>query len=203
MRAWLAIMVVTICGCATMDKSECINADWQSIGYEDGARGYKTSHIGRHRQACAKHGVTPDFDMYERGRGQGLLEWCTPRNGYRLGMRGKLYNGVCPPALEPEFMSAISRGQAFRDYDTEIKKQRSRLQKMVAEKVSIDKNIKALESELISDGISPRRRMQLLEEIRQLEQDQRYMIKDIEDMEHTLEDMQANLEQMRSNNPYR
>jgi hypothetical protein len=200
---WWAVVFVVFCGCATLDKSECINADWQSIGYEDGARGYKTSHIGRHRRACAKHGITPDFDLYERGRRQGLLEWCTPRNGYRLGTQGKVYNGVCPPASAPAFMKAISQGRAFRDYENEVKKQDGRLEKMVAEQVSIDRDINALEAELIRDGISPRRRMKLLEEIRQLEQDQRYLISDIEDMEQTLEDMQANLEQMRSNNPYR
>lgn len=200
---WWAVVFVVFFGCATLDKSQCINADWQSIGYEDGARGYKTSHIGRHRRACAKHGVTPDFDLYESGRRQGLLEWCTPRNGYRLGTRGKVYNGVCPPALAPAFMKAISQGRAFRDYENEVKKQDGRLNKMVAEQVAIDRDINALEAELISDGISPRRRMKLLEEIRQLEQDQRYLISDIEDMEQTLEDMQANLEQMRLNNPYR
>lgn len=199
---WRVVVVVLLSGCATLDKSECIQADWVSIGYEDGARGYKTSHIGRHRKACAKYGITPDFDQYESGRRQGLLEWCTPRNGYRLGTQGKLYNGVCPPALAPDFMAAISQGRALRDYENEIKEQTNRLKKLIAKQATIDGDINALEAELISDGISPRRRMKLLAQIRHLEKDQRDVLRDITDMEHTIEDMQANLDQMRSNNPY-
>lgn len=203
MAPWWAFVVIMLWGCATLDESECIHADWQSIGYEDGARGFKTSHIGRHRQACAKYGISPDFDLYERGRRKGLLEWCTPRNGYRLGPRGKSYNGVCPQELAPAFMAAISRGRALRDYENEVKKQAARLKQMVIKRDAIDEDIKVLEAELVSDGVSPRRRMKLLDEIRHLEDDQRHIVRDIEDMGLTLEDMQANLKRMRSNHPYR
>jgi hypothetical protein len=202
MVPWWAVVVALLCGCATLDKSECIHADWQSIGYEDGARGFKTSHIGRHRKACAKYGVIPDIDRYESGRRQGLLEWCTPRNGYRLGTQGKLYNGECPPDLAPDFMAAISQGRALRDYQSEIKKQENQLKKLAAEQATIDETINALEADLIRDGVSPRRRMTLLSQIRRLEADQRNINRDIKDMEHTLEDMQTHFHRLRSNNPY-
>ena len=96
----LAILMV-LAGCASLGKEECLNADWRTIGYEDGTRGYSGSRIASHRKACAKHGVTPDLDQYEEGRLLGLREYCTPRNGYRLGTMGKGYNGVCPSDLAP------------------------------------------------------------------------------------------------------
>jgi len=34
---------------------------------------------------------------------QGLIECCTPSDGYYMGTRGAIYNGVCPEALEPDF----------------------------------------------------------------------------------------------------
>ena len=52
--------------CATLNKDECLTADWYQIGYEDGAKGYPLSRIGKHRKACAKHGVTPDMPPYEQ-----------------------------------------------------------------------------------------------------------------------------------------
>lgn len=200
---WIAAAALILGGCATLDKDECINADWKSIGYEDGARGYKASHIGQHRKACAKHGVAPDFDLYENGRRKGLMEWCTPRNGYRLGRQGKLYNGVCPNTLEPAFVEALDRGRALYAYEKEVTKQEEQMKKMMAELDAIEGHIHALETELVSDGVSPRRRMQLLEEIRRLEDDRRYFLNDIDDMEHTLMDMRANLERMRAEYPYR
>ena len=86
------------------------NADWYSIGYVDGARGYPASKIGEHRRACAEYSVRPDFGRYDEGRIAGLVEYCNPRNGYWLGTKGALYNGVCPKNLEePLILSPISK----------------------------------------------------------------------------------------------
>ncbi len=197
-----ATVAAAVYGCATLDKAECINADWKSIGFEDGARGYKGSHIGRHRKACAQHGVAPDHDLYEAGRQQGLLEWCTPHNGYRLGTQGKHYNGVCPNTLAARFMEALDQGRAVNAYGKELKKQEGQLKKMVVELDAMDEDIKAMEAELVRDDVSPRRRMKLLNEIRHLEEDQRYLMNDIEDMEQTLDDMRNNLTRMRADNPF-
>jgi hypothetical protein len=62
-------------GCATLGKEECLNADWFTIGFEDGARGYPASRIGDHREACAKHGVTLISDLMSRAAWQ--QEYCS------------------------------------------------------------------------------------------------------------------------------
>jgi outer membrane murein-binding lipoprotein Lpp len=189
-------------GCATLDKDECLNADWQSIGYEDGARGYKTSRIANHRKACAKHGIAPDFDLYERGRLRGLEEWCTPRNGYRQGLGGKGYSGACPEQLEPTFLKGYTYGKDVRAYAATIQRQERDLKKMLTELDAMDQELAAMEDELVSPGVSPRRRRQLLGEIRQLEADQNLLINDINAMELALDDMQAHLNRLKSENPY-
>jgi hypothetical protein len=195
------VAALILFGCATLDKDECINADWQAIGFEDGARGYKTSRIGSHRKACAKHGVTPDFELYKTGHRQGLEHWCTPRNGYGLGARGKSYNGVCPEELAPAFLEAFNRGRALHAYENEVKKAEAELKKMHAQLEAMDEEILSLEVQMVQDGVSPRRRMRLLDEMRLLEDERRLFLYDIDDMEQTLEDMQANLNRMRANNP--
>ena len=61
--------------CATgMGKDECAAADWRTIGYEDGVRGFPADRIGAHRVACAKHQVTPDLAAYMEGRDRGLVD---------------------------------------------------------------------------------------------------------------------------------
>jgi hypothetical protein len=199
---WLACVAMVLGGCATLDKNECLNADWRSIGYEDGAKGYKASRIGSHRKACAKHGIAPDFERYESGRRQGLSEWCTPRNGYRQGVHGKGYNGVCPSHLEGPFVKAHAYGMGVYAYALEIKRQEKILKQLYAELDALNVDIKTREDELISPGVSPWRRLQLLSDIRRLEADQDLFLSDISDMEHTLEDMHTHLALLKKNNRY-
>jgi hypothetical protein len=97
-------------GCATMNRSECQTVDWRTVGYEDGVSGQSSDRIARHRKACAKHGVTPDLDAYQSGREQGLREYCTAENGFRLGERGAQLPGFCPDDRQIAFESAYRDG---------------------------------------------------------------------------------------------
>ena len=50
-------------GCATMSQDECRMADWYSVGFEDGVRGAGADNIGKHREACAEHGIAADVEV--------------------------------------------------------------------------------------------------------------------------------------------
>jgi len=107
---WLALVVAGLNGCATMSSDECMTSDWSAIGYEDGSRGYTMERLTRHRKACAKHGVTPDFAAYQNGRDQGLVDYCQPGRGFKVGSNGGSYNGVCSVNLEASFLDAYNAG---------------------------------------------------------------------------------------------
>lgn len=189
-------------GCATLGKNECLNADWLTIGYEDGARGYPASRIGSHREACAKHGVTPDFERYEHGRMEGLGEFCTPQKGYGLGAAGKRYGYVCPKSLEPAFLDGYQQGKIVYGARMVVNKQEADLKKMYADLDSIEKQLSDYEAELIRDGIGPRRRKYLLEEIKVLSDDQRMMVMEVAQQEALLETSKQNLKEIIAQNPY-
>jgi hypothetical protein len=196
------LVALALSACATLNKNECLNADWFSIGYEDGAKGYKTSRIGQHRQACAQYGVTPDFEAYENGRRQGLAEWCTPRNGYVMGAAGRSYNGVCPNNLETAYLEAYNQGKAVYAYQKQIHLQRQAVEKMHLDLDTLDKDIAAMENERNGQGVSPRRRKALMSEVRRRRQDRRLLLDQISDAERTVDAMQHNLLQMKARNPY-
>jgi hypothetical protein len=204
-----AIIVLTLIGliatsgCASLGKEECLNADWRTIGYEDGTRGYPGSRIGTHRKACAKHGVTPNLDQYEEGRLMGLREYCTPRNGYRLGTNGKRVNGVCPPDLAPAFRQAMREGQRFYALKKEAQQQRRELQKAYEDLDALEIELKDKEAKLIKARVSPKRRKQLLDELRILEDEQEVLLAEIAEMERTLELMQVDLTRLREQSPYK
>jgi hypothetical protein len=101
------ISLLGLGGCASMSADECVTSDWHAIGYEDGARGYTADQLGNRRKACAKHGITPDFESYRAGREEGLRQYCQPSRGFSLGSGGARYNGVCPGDLEADFVDCI------------------------------------------------------------------------------------------------
>ena len=96
-RYLLVLMLPVLCAaCATLDEKECLSADWSSVGFEDGQKGYLPGdRLERHGSACSKHGVVPEEEPYLIGHSDGLLDYCTGQQGLRLGRTGKEYNGVC------------------------------------------------------------------------------------------------------------
>ncbi len=95
-RACLLTGVLALSGCSSLNEKECQAADWRMIGYEDGALGRSTMQLKEHREACAKHGITPDLDTYRMGHEAGLVEYCHPLKAYQLGRGGKAYPRLCP-----------------------------------------------------------------------------------------------------------
>ena len=106
--------------CATMTESECLEADWHSVGVRDGTRGRPLEHLERHREACRATGVIPDVEQYKKGRGWGLGRYCTTRSGLSEGRLGRDYENVCPPMLEPDFLRGYQLGSAIYDVNSDI-----------------------------------------------------------------------------------
>jgi len=102
--------MLAISGCASMSADECLTSDWRGIGFEDGALGYTAGRLSQHRKACAKFGVTPDWQAYQDGRVEGLREYCQPQTGFNLGVGGGKYNGVCSIDQEADFLDAFRSG---------------------------------------------------------------------------------------------
>ena len=174
---------LTISACATLNKSECRNADWQIIGMEDGSRGRAITYIGQHRKACAEHGVTPDLDRYQAGHETGLTQFCTAEVGFTQGKRGYGYNGVCPSELRNDFLYGYERGRELYLINREISQIRNQVKKMLAEIEGLDSEINAIEIELISNSGSPAERLAMLQKLKKLQSIHATLESDIHDLE--------------------
>src|SRR5687768_5274437 len=116
------LTAVLLSSCATgMSKDECALADWQTIGYEDGLRGFPAERIGAHRVACAKHQVTLNLAAYSAGRERGLRDYCQPKNGFRAGLNGNGYANVCSGSTETAFVNAYQWGRQIHDARAELR----------------------------------------------------------------------------------
>jgi hypothetical protein len=110
MKLMIALgLVLVLDGCAAMTEAECRAGDWYGVGERDGRDGHK-DRLGDYAEACQKTGVIPNVAEYSRGRERGLLAYCTPENGYRVGRAGESYDNVCAPELQTGFLREYQRG---------------------------------------------------------------------------------------------
>lgn len=168
-RLSLAVILgLLVSGCASMDEEECRAADWRAIGYEDGVRGAPASYIGERREACADHGITPDFAAYKQGREEGLREFCTPASGYRLGRNGRPLAAVCPSELEADFRDAYKSGREIYQAASVVRATSSRLERKKRALREVRSGLTSKASELIVPSTSTQRRIELVVEIQDL-----------------------------------
>lgn len=164
----LALLIIGLTGCASMNADECVASDWSAIGYEDGSRGYTADRFGSRRKACAKHGVTADFQAYQSGRDQGLEDFCQPGRAFSFGENGGRYNGVCAADMESEFLEAYGAGHKLHTLRANVSAANSQLYAVESELENTKKRIVAAELLVISSETTTDERIALLVELKEL-----------------------------------
>ena len=114
-------------GCATMTSNECKAANWGEVGLRDGLAGAALSVLNDRVKDCAEAQVPVDTPRYLQGREQGLLQYCRIENAVPLGLNGKSYDGVCPPAMDAEFRRRFMVGRDVHVARTELRSLDSRV----------------------------------------------------------------------------
>jgi len=191
-----------VSGCATLNKSECREADWQTIGLEDGAKGHPLTYIGKHRKACAEYGVTPDLDQYRLGHTAGLTQFCTPANGFKQGRSGRSYNDVCPTELEGRFLAGYDSGRELHDLKAEIDRMLREARTADAEKTALEQNLQNVETMLVSGVMSASDRQALLDEFKRMQKRQATLEVYITDLELGAARMQGEYDLLDSSHGY-
>jgi hypothetical protein len=149
-------------GCNSMSAQECLATDWRTVGYEDGVNGYSGDRIGRYRNACSEHGVTPNLAEYQQGRDQGLNEFCKPANGFRVGSHGGGYSGVCPAELDPQFVEAYHTGRQLYSLRSRVGSTQDEIYSMRNEMEQIERNLISVGAQIIDPTTTNEQRAQLV-----------------------------------------
>ena len=88
------LMAYALSGCATMSPEECLQANWEEVGYNDAIEGYPVSRSSEHREACASTGVTVDFALYRDGHALGLPYYCTRETGFETADNERVWRAL-------------------------------------------------------------------------------------------------------------
>ncbi len=182
-RLIVAAATLILAGCAGMSAEECLVADWEAIGYEDGARGATGGTIGQHRKACASAGVVPDFPAYERGRQAGLLEYCKAGVGYRIGASGGTYSGVCPSDLEPDFMAGYVEGRELYELRADVSRLESRIDARDRELDQLRDRMTEAQARIVAGDVPSEERLRLLLEAKDMARREGEIETEIADLE--------------------
>ncbi len=202
-RLFLLLSIgLIVSGCATLDKNECLVANWESIGYEDGTRGRQAAWIGKHRTACAKYGVAPDLALYTQGREQGLTLYCRANVGYREGIKGKTYQNVCPVESERDFLTGYRFGQRIHKIHSRIHRLKRQIKKEEKLLDELAVTVSDTEAELIRSGVSRKRRALLLHELKILSERKHDSEDVIADWVDRLDKAQHRMRRLQARNPY-
>lgn len=193
--AAMALLLLTQ-GCASLNKEECMVADWRLIGYQDGVAGKSSSAVGSYREDCAEYAVVPDLDAYQAGRGEGLLEYCRADNSYRLGKSGRGFPVVCPSHLEAELRAAYNQGREIYLARSAVNQTHAKIHKYQETLQDLDENKRDKLSALVSDGLVSEQRILILYEISEIEQEREGLEHKVLALEYELAERQEQLDRL-------
>lgn len=192
-----------LAGCSTgLKKDECLTADWQMIGYEDGLHGLPPGRIGAHRVACAKHQVTPNLAAYSEGRDRGLTEYCQPKIGYRVGLNGQTYANVCPATSEPAFVNGYRWGRQIYEARSELRNTQAQLRGARDGIVQTDSSIASATTELLLPKVPVERRAFLAQELVRLGQLRVELVARVDHLTVRAEQLAVNVQHLERQSPY-
>lgn len=167
----LLLLLSTGLACArngSVSESQCAAGDWETIGYRDGALGYRSSRLLAHQDACVPHGVTPDRAAYQAGWQQGIAEFCQPDNGFELGRSGEGHANVCPASQREAFVAAYERGRSLFAAEARVREVENAIAQKTHRLHTIDEEMVATASAQLDPMLLPAHRIQLAARVKTL-----------------------------------
>lgn len=131
-----------LAACATISKEECLNGNWEEIGFRDGTNGRASDYIQQHAKACSKTGVSPVQSIWEKGRQKGLPVYCVPAKAFSEGKKGNSLRPVCPAAQFASLEAANARGLEYHELSEEMNQAQYRINEIERSIVAEDSSVK-------------------------------------------------------------
>lgn len=125
-----AAALAVLSGCATLSREECLRGDWYQIGVSDGQAGHEMARLDDHRRACRDTPAMIDETAYRAGRDEGLVTFCTPVSGYRVGREGRAAPAVCPAATATGFLHGHVLGEQVHRAERDLSDAERRLRSL-------------------------------------------------------------------------
>lgn len=145
----MAGLSLTLAACSTISQEECLAGDWFTLGQKDGRDGQVNERLERHQGACQRVGVTIDVAAYQRGRAEGLKDYCQVSVAYHNTVAGKSYSGksyqgVCPAELEQNYLTGQSIAQPVLSAQRHVRHLKSQINRLQSRTERTERDIDSL-----------------------------------------------------------
>lgn len=148
----VALVLLSVTGCTSISKEECLQGDWYSIGVDDGKNGrLPTDSFRGYEKECADYGVRPDFAKYQQGHSQGLVFYCDFEHGVAHGRSGSEYNTACTGKLEPQFRQGYQQGRRWYQAKKVVDDIRYAIARIQSANTQMDDEIYQLNQRIVQD----------------------------------------------------
>ncbi len=117
----LPLVSLLACTHTELDQEvNCAQVDWYELGRRDGIAGISAANFEDEIHRCDPKEITHNHrTLYEYGRSFGLTSYCTGPMGFQVGKLGEKYEGVCPKALENDFVRSYAVGRQIHILEKE------------------------------------------------------------------------------------
>ncbi|GAB2899491.1 hypothetical protein GCM10027180_31870 [Microbulbifer echini] len=198
----LITLILLSAGCATMSEDECHMADWQALGYEDGAQGRGLDYMGKRRESCAKYAIQLNASAYRGGRDEGLVLFCTELRGFSEGRAGENYNGVCPADLEGLFLRGYETGRDLFTAQSAVQELEAAIHDRELEREHLLDDMTEIGALLVADEATREERVTLLADITRLKLRHSELGHEIEDLRFELGQRHMEYQDLVARSPY-
>ena len=187
----MLVVLSQLSACAVMSKKECLNANWQEIGYRvatDGNPDMPTEFNSREK-ACAKHGAIADWFEFSQGHSDGTVDYCQLSNAVDLGVIGRkstIDDNVCPENDYPGFNDAFFVGYKLFLLKQEAYHSEITLSDLESTLYSYEKRISRLNNQLSDEELDK-------SEIKSIKQHRRQIKRNIHDVKSDIKSYENHL----------
>ncbi len=146
--AAIFITLISI-GCSGVSRSDCSSTDWKQKGVSDGQKGQAAEDILKTEKFCKQKNVDFPIVSYKEGWVDGIKEYCSPENGFKLSSKGKKVNVAnCPIEYQPNLVDSIKKGEEYLKVQKNIVKLEKNKENLKEKREDVKDNISENQSEL-------------------------------------------------------
>ena len=196
-RSIVLVVTAMLQGCAGLPRDDCKTVDWYGMGYQDGLRGRPVRPVAEQDASCTNPGSTAPMAVYAQGHSEGMERFCDPGRGFELGVTGAPYSGICMTDPGWAFAPAYRRGKAIFESELQLRRLAEILQVNTAELEKLATSMEQKQLQLRALEATSAQTIQLLVEMRDL-QDTVVMVEtEIDGIEAAIEDEKRHLYTLR------
>lgn len=120
-KLFFGVLSFSLMSCSSMNKNECLSADWYQLGSDDLAKHSRsTDYFAKREKACSKHKILANKDEYFEGWNDAIKTYCTNESLYRAGTKGHNFLYICKKDQQAELYEHYSRGKKVYQIKNEI-----------------------------------------------------------------------------------